>query len=199
MVDIESEAVRLLEDNGFNPLEPPSGEYLACCVVGARKVRRVNGLRRRALWSAERDEILFRPGLSQVMEDFFLRHEISERVIRPVDLSNEDAEALCDRFAAALTCPAPALRRALETEGRHLARLAKAFRTSQSIIALRLGEVTGSPIALVTNRHVHVRGDQWFQATPEEIRRVSQLRRIPEGLQRLQLTDAPRRVVLKAV
>lgn len=75
-----------------------------------------------------------------------------------------------------------------------IAELAAAFETTESLAALRLGEVTGQPIALVA-RQVRVRGDDWAWPPEADLRRA---RRgpPPRGLVKVQLRERGR-VVLK--
>lgn len=90
-------------------------------------------------------------------------------------------EAELDLFAACLRAPRPAVESAAIRSGPAFGDLAQAFRISESSAALRYGEVTGAPLALVAPlRPTRVRG-----------------RRRP-GLRwsRVLLSDAPGRVVL---
>lgn len=62
-------------------------------------------------------------------------------------------------------------------------------------MALRIGEVTGEPIALVSRKAVRVRGDEWGWPSEEEIRRLSR-GDLPPELRAVRLTDDPKRVFL---
>lgn len=64
-----------------------------------------------------------------------------------------------DLFAACLRAPRPAVELEVERSGPAFSDLADAFRISESAAALRYGEVTGAPLALVApKRPIRVRG-----------------------------------------
>lgn len=194
MIDIEGEALRILESMAFDPANPPKPLHLAYTLV---RIEFVPGLRTLARWVGARDLLQVRLGLSPPTEGFAVAHELAERHLRKLLVSDEHVEQYADALAAALIVPSPAVRWALRDLGRALPEIAETFGTTQSIVSLRIGEVTGTPTALITPRRIHVRGDDW--AWPEEVR----IRRIASGkeigpLTRTPITDTRRRVVLAA-
>ena len=122
-------------------------------------------------------------------------HELAHWALRRAGL--DDAEPMCDYLAAALVAPIPAFRRALKTYGERLPALARAFRTTQSLVALRWGESTSRPLALVRPGLVRCRGAGFAWPTDRVVRRWARQDH-PESLTKARLTDDSRRVVLLA-
>lgn len=195
MLSAESDALWLYSQAGIDP-ETPAAPAVLAAALGFR-VERHSGLSRLAALQARESVIFVSPRARPVGLGFGITHELAEWHLRRVRYTGDDVESLADHLAGALLAPAPAVRLWLGAVGRHLPELAGAFATTQSIVALRLGEVTGSPLALVTPRSVHVRGDSWSWGTEHDVRRAA---REPAsvGLERLPVTDAPRRCVLAA-
>ena len=77
-------------------------------------------------------------------------------------------------------------------------RLARALETTESLAVLRLGEVTGEPIALVTPARVRLRGTAYSWPSEPELRALASAPRVA-GIRKVRLTDDPRRVVIRAV
>lgn len=196
--DLEAEVEDLLRSQGFDPACPPDPILLAYCVLGAANVATVPGMRTPARYVVDRDRIELSPKLSPMRRRFLVAHELGERQLRRRCHGDEYIEQKCDSFAAALMAPRAAVRAALDEHGRHLPSLASALEVSESIAALRLGEVTGSPLALVTPRSVRVRGDAWVWPAEREIRQIAGSLSPSREIERVAITDAPRRVVLAA-
>lgn len=72
--------------------------------------------------------------------------------------------------------------------------LAAAFRVRETCVALRAGEVTSEPVAVVTPTHVHARGD-WPWPAEDVLRRM--VRQRAAWLQVEQLGDDRRRLVVR--
>ena len=172
---------------------PPGPTQLARRLLGPQAVQEHAGIRAPAVYVRALGVIWVRPGLSAVRRCFGVAHELAEWHLSAY--AGEDREDVCDTLAASLIAPAPAFRAVLHDVGRSLPDLARAFVTTQSIVALRLGEVTGSPLALVTPRRVIVRGDAW--CWPRDVRRLA-AGVLPREVERLPVTDASRRVALVA-
>lgn len=85
-----------------------------------------------------------------------------------------------------------AYRFALQEVGVSYPKLAKWFVTSESCVALRFGEVTGCPLALLTPQRVRVRGDEFVWPLDIRNSRISTMRRIA-------LKDERRRVVVRVL
>lgn len=194
-MDVETEAQRIFEMNGFDPSDPPSMELLAYTIMGAKKVNRVHGLPVPARWRGSTDELQLRPGLTPQAESFLIAHELAERHFARLCFWNEFIERWADALAAALVVPGPALRFTTREHGRSLPTLAEIHQTTQSICILRLGEVFGSPLALVTPRNVHIRGEEFVWPPHQTIRAIAAGRELAP-LRKVVLTDAPRHIGL---
>jgi hypothetical protein len=79
-------------------------------------------------------------------------------------------EALCDAIGAALVCPRPAFRRALVAIGYAIRDLARRFRTEESLVLLRIGEVDGLSVLLDSKPTRIARGAPF--AWPTDLREV---------------------------
>lgn len=195
--DIEGTAEALLRAHGFPLDEPPDVEKLAWCALGASNVQYVPGLRVPGRYLPAEGVIQVRSGMSRRRRRFVVAHELGEWVEYRLRYQGEDAERIADAIAAALVVPRRAMQAAVQALGRHLPDLSDALCASQSVVALRLGEVTGSPLALVTPRNVHVRGDEWSWPGEREIRALAR-GELPRELERVEVTDAAWRAVLVA-
>jgi hypothetical protein len=76
-------------------------------------------------------------------------------------------------------------------------KIAQWFVTTETCAALRFGEVTGEPLALISPRAVVVRGDEWVWPDERELRAIAR-RRVAPGIRKTRLRDDPRRLVLRA-
>src|SRR5690606_30327780 len=97
--------------------------------------------------------IYVRRGLSAARQRFAVAHELAHWALGL--LSGSEAEARCDALAACLVAPRRAFQRALRDTDCY-GELAELFGSTESCVALRLGEVTGEPVALVTPSSVRV-------------------------------------------
>lgn len=131
--------------------------------------------------------IYLRKGLNPKVLRWALAHELAHWALR-IDSSTIENEDACDALAACLVAPRSAYLRALRSIGQSYTKLASAFATSESCAALRLGEVTGTSLVLVTTKRVRYRGAEF--GWPQEIRD-----RIP-GMRRTTLQDDRSRIVL---
>jgi hypothetical protein len=198
MFDVETEAIRILEGNNIDPHDAPDPVLLAYCLVGPDNLLRVPNLRVRARYVPARDTIEVRRGLPVLTEGYAIMHEVAERHLRFEIFGSEEVERQANALAAALLVPAPALRVALSLHGRTLPQLAGHLRTTESIVALRLGEVTGTPLALVASNWVQTRGDAYGWPDEPELRALARGVRHVRGIDRTELTDTGRRVLLSA-
>lgn len=196
--DAEGLAKWIYDAAGFDMADPPGPVRLAKALEIDVKTAP-----RRHLWGhgtkvriQGRRVIYVAPKLAPEHHAFAVAHEIAEWQLDGRE--DDETEGLCDAVAAALIAPAPAFRWMLDDHGPDLITLAEGFSTTQSCVALRLGEVTGRPMALVSPRLVRVRGDDWGWPAEDEIRRLSRARSLPTELTAVRLTDDPRRVFLQA-
>lgn len=89
-----------------------------------------------------------------------LGHELAHYWFDRIQLRDDGPklEQLCDALGASLCAPTVAFARACRTVGHRVHVLAKAFEVPQELALLRIGEVTGRPVALLTKRAI-VRGE----------------------------------------
>jgi predicted transcriptional regulator len=146
------------------------------------------------------DLIYVRAGLAPEELAFTIAHEVMEwhlaRAPHPL-AHGPQKEAFCDIGAAALLAP----RRAFYEDARHhgpdLSRLGRRYGITQSCAALRYGEVTGAPTALVAPMTVRLRGLPWGWPPRAQMRRLACLPAMP-GMIRTRLGDDRARVALVA-
>lgn len=101
--------------------------------------------------------IYLRRNLRPEQAQFAIAHEIAEWHLRQQQTAN--VEDLADRIAAALLVPRRAFQRIARAP--EWARLARRLRVTQPFAALRWGEVTLEPTAVVSPRGVRTRGAPW--------------------------------------
>jgi hypothetical protein len=191
MFDYEAEAEALLTKNGFPIDEAPDVEYLACCELGFANVVTAYGLQVPA--RARNGVIQVNPRASARRKRWLIVHELSEIRLQQALYMRADVEIVADRLAAAILVPRRALLAAVRIYGRHLPTLAAVFETTQTIISLRLGEVTGSSVALVTRRTVMFRGPEYVWPGLRGLRGMAHgANDLPPGIERLLLTDSVR-------
>lgn len=99
-----------------------------------------------------------------------LAHELAHVAMHRCGLPFPHDERFAAAVAVRLLVPAGAYRRALRA-GLDRAALAAAFRVRETCAALRLGEVTSEPVAIVTPTHVHARGE-WDWPAADVLRRM---------------------------
>lgn len=191
---------------GFDPWNPPRDLLaLANALFGRRRVlidrRRPmvkdamilpNGEPNGALGSPW--VLYLRPCIPRRQRKWAVAHEIAEWLLR--NLRDEPhIEQLADRLAAALIAPRQAYLAFHRVHGLDLAKQAKAFDTTESCMARRFGEATGTPSLLITPVAKDQRGAPFvFGATPRD---PAALVTLP-GVRAIEITDDRRRVLLVA-
>lgn len=137
--------------------------------------------------------------LSPAYELHAIAHELGHWLVRREGLGTGDLreERMADYVGAAVIAPRAAFRAAYRTFGEDLPMLAERFGITETGAALRLGEVTGQPLAVVSPQQVRVRGGngEWVWRDEHTVREWER-RPIP-GIRKVRLTDAPRRSMLK--
>lgn len=124
---------------------------------------------------------------------WLVAHELGHLALERERYVGEDVERLADAIAAAIIAPRRAVQRARREIGPAFVELGAAFGATPTSAALRWGEVTGEPVAvLAPARPVRVRGDEW--GWPPDVARLAK-GRVPVGLVRAGLGD--RRVALR--
>jgi hypothetical protein len=135
--------------------------------------------------------------LPRLVALFSIGHEIGHWLLARDRYVGEDEEACADYLAAALLAPRRAFWAARRAVGEELPDLAEALSLTETGAALRLGEVTGQPLAVIAPQRVRVRGPEAF-VWPDEGTLRRWAKRPAPGLRRTRLRDDPRRVVLDA-
>ncbi len=134
--------------------------------------------------------------IARAATPFDVAHELGHFLIRRAGLLIEDEEAAANYLAGALLAPRRTFREALRTVGHRLPELAEMFAMTETAAALRIGEVEGTPIAVVAPRHVRVRGPESWQWPDERtLRAWARARELP-GITKIRLRDDPHRIVL---
>ncbi len=140
--------------------------------------------------------ILVRVRLPVERARFAVAHEVAEWHLRRVGYSGDDIESIVRRIAAALVAPRPiALRVA-----RHSSVFddpgapSEAMQTTQTLAALREGEVTGESIAVVGPGFLEARGAELVWPDREAVRRF-----VKEGGPGLRKVDLDRRRVALSI
>lgn len=125
--------------------EPPDLVAVAVAVTGSGP--QLAPGRREGRWTGRRIELRFdlagTPRGRHVL-GHEIAHAYAERFLR-----REPTEAWCDAFGAALAAPRRAVRGAVTLVGHRVHALAELLEVEQAGALLRLGEVTGRPVALV--------------------------------------------------
>jgi hypothetical protein len=134
-----------------------------------------------------------RAGLPMTIARHLCGHELGHLELGMRGSGEPDIELACDYIGAAImTRRRPFARRACGRE-RDFKQLALDFGSSETLVALRIGEVLRLPVAVVAPHVVRARGDaQW----PDEQRVREFARKGAAGLSRVRLTDDRRRVAL---
>lgn len=98
-----------------------------------------------------------------------------------------EREAWCDAVGARLLCPTRAMRRVVSHHGHRVHAIAEAFGVTQGMSLLRIGEVTGRPVALLRRPGVILRGEDY--AWPDEAELARLVRRPPASVHPIRVDD----------
>lgn len=198
-VAIEELADRLYGEAGLRADAPASPFRLAMSLLGERAVRRFRDedLRLEAYLARVGGEwrIYLREGLSPVRSRFNLGHEIAEWALRREGIRDGhgmDVESSADALAAALLAPRPFATSACRARGGSWTQLALDFGCTESCAALRYGEVTGEPLALVTPASIRERGAPAPWPEDSLMRSAAPC----PGVVKVRLRDDPNRIVV---
>lgn len=158
-------------------------------VISTREWRHAPALARCWSWRDERHiDVCSRSGAR--FREFLIAHELVE--FEGHRLGVADPEVVADRGAGALMAPAAAFRRAAQA-GLTLDQLANAFHLTRSGAALRIGEATRRPVALVTPYTVRRRGEPIW---PEDATLRAWTVEPPPSVERLPIREGPARSAL---
>lgn len=198
--DAEGIAVDLLTRAGYDPTDRPGARAIAARLHGFGCIERWPGLATRGpAWSCTVHgcvRIVLRGGLAPEHRNFAIAHELAELELRRLGYLDEDLEEASDAIGAALVAPRRAFAVVLREIGADYAALADAFVATESLVALRMGEVTGEPMVLVTPQRVRVRGATFEWGDEGDVRAAA--RRAGPGVRKVRLRDDPRRMVLRS-
>lgn len=196
--DLEHLAITWLHRADMSADAPPHPAHLAEALFGRECLRLAvdypepAGLGKWAMCSGA-VHIHVRPGLDVMARRWVVFHEIAEVILWREGVRCREIEAHADSLGAMLRAPSPAFLRAIELHGDKWEQLGLDFVTSQTSAALRYGETTHEPMALVTATSVRLRGRQ--HAWPSDMRAASLAP--SDGLRIESLPDAPNRVLLR--
>lgn len=193
--DIEKLAETLYREAGYGSCEQAPLVTFATRLLGPRAVRLVpaNALPGNGALARVGDQwrVYLRRDAPRTARRFVLLHELAHWA-----LGKGGSELDCDALAAALLVPRPAFLKAL-AHTRELPALARSFGTTESCVALRVGETTGRPLALVTPESVRLRGEPHSWPTDRELRTLAISPK--PGLRKATLRDDAQRVALIVV
>ncbi len=99
-----------------------------------------------------------------------LAHELAHHACAHAGLPLPHDERFVAAVGACLTVPAVAFRRSMRRSSA-TSDLALAFAVRETCVALRVGEVTGAPVAIVTPNRVYTRGE-WEWPAEDVLRRM---------------------------
>jgi hypothetical protein len=198
--EVEALAVGLYRRLGFDPSEPVDTFRLARKLLGADAIERgtsIAGLPAKLFVVNGQRRIAISRKLSVPYARFFAGHELGHVVLDDLGYREDDLEAACDMFGAAVMAPLPAVAAMLRVFGRDHEAIADEVCSTQTWAALRIAECLGIPRALITPQRLYVRGPEAFVWGSEDgLRRLARGRAPRPGIRRAMLTDDSRRVVL---
>lgn len=147
--DIEGDVGALLRFAGVDDDVPPPLDHVCAVLTGSGPrlaAMRAEGRarRRERVWRVElRMDVLGTPRGRQV-----LGHELGH-VYAAKMLRREVTEEWCDAFGAMLSAPRRAVRGAIAEVGHRVGDLAELLEVERAAALLRIGEVSGRPVALI--------------------------------------------------
>lgn len=194
--EIERAALALLREAKLDPAKPVNVDLLVhrllktrLRVAPMRRGREGALVRVREEWRIYLDDALPRPRARWVAA-----HEVAHWALRRLGHGTA-TERDCDALGAALVAPAP-LYTAIRNRTEDVRAVATKIRTTQSLAALREGELLGRPVALVGSRRIVFRGAAWVWPEEDELRRVARCG--SAQIVRVRIDDEPDRIVLMA-
>lgn len=141
--------------------------------------------------------VYIRQRLSPVRKRWAICHELAEWWLWREGVRDSGIENAADGIAAALLLPRLAFLRAQREVGPKYHQIAGWFDVTESCAALRSGEVTGEPLALVAPTRVRIRGADFVWGSEEQIRALA--RKPNPWVHRARLSDDRRRLALTAI
>lgn len=147
--------------------------------------------------AGEQHYIAVRASIRGSAFEHIVGHELGHWILRREGstMRNTELELACDFIGAAIQTRRRPFARGARGRERDFKQLALDFQTSETLVALRVGEVLNIPIAVIAPLTVRARGSiEW----PDEQRLRMIARRGYPGIARVRLTDDSRRVALIA-
>ncbi len=191
--DAERLADAILDEAGVDPSQCTPTPEIARRILGPSAVQIVPRSALRSLGAltrtGDRWRVVLRRGLPPELIGHVVGHELAHWAGRRhgVQLDEED----CDWIGAALVVPKRFVRSVIIDR---VADVAKEASTTQSLVALRVGEALEVPLALVAPLRIRVRGpEEWHWPDADTIRRWA--RRPVDVVRPIRLTDGSGRVV----
>lgn len=194
--EIEGEALTLIRSVGLDPARAPSPAAIANAMpdVDVEYVLRASRPAKLAIRHG-RPTLRILNTASTLARAWFIAHELGEIIIHRRGIEHENVEQLADNLGAAIIAPAPAMSIVRARFEDDIGRAAKWLRLSQTITALRYGEVWDRLVIVLERTRVKRRGAS-FEIPPErELRRIAATGG-GDGLSVVPITDAPGRIVL---
>lgn len=195
IAELEGEASALLTLGGQENDEAPRMIALCERIMG-HVPQRARGLSVEACL-VDGCRVLIRSNVPSPRARWLVGHELAEWWHLRTRYEGADIEERCDAMGAMLAAPRRAFQRAIRSAGRHAVHaLALRFNVPQSLALLRVGEVTGRPVALLRQPEALYRGADFAWPSTSTLRRA-----LEEGHSRVHpvsIVDEPNRVGLMA-
>ncbi len=190
LADIEGDAALLLRLAKLDDDEPPA--TIALCRALTGRPPMTARIRQEACSARVGNEwrVVVRRGVLPARARWLVGHELAELHYARTGYRGRDIEARCDALGAALCLPRRALLGLVRHHAHRVHAIARLTRLTQSLVLLRIGEVTGRPVALLRAPAPTVRGDAFAWPVEPSL--------FVPGAHPLRITDEPQRVGLMA-
>jgi len=141
-------------------------------LFGDGSVMRIPNMRAMASLSMVGDAhvIAVRKSLPIEIAEHAVGHELGHWILNRNGYVGEDIEAACDFIGAAIQARRKAFSRRVREVGHDFRQLSLDFEITETSAALRYGEVTGCPIAVLSPKAVRVRGSEWTWGEEHSVR-----------------------------
>lgn len=157
--------------------DPPGTVTLARRILGQDAVRPafIDNMVGDAMLVREWDRwiIVVRRRLTFERLNWVVGHELGEWALRREGYEEDDRETIANGVAGALAMPQTIFARMFRANGFDLSWMAAEFIVPEGAVALRVGEVVGEPVALVTPKRIHRRDERNELPANDDLRRLS--------------------------
>jgi hypothetical protein len=165
---------------------------LAVAILGHQAIAVVPGLPQLGMLLGR--QIRVREGLLPAIEEWAIGHELGH-LIRGSTSSSQAEEDACNYIGAAIQMRRAPFAKRFREVGNDYVRLARDFGTTETSAVMRIGEVTGRPVAVVLRHRIYARGE--LATLPERSVRALAFNPWP-GVQKVELTDSRERLAVDA-